>query len=73
MTAAIALLVFSVIIIGLIGFWIKTILDIADTNFADTSHRILWILFVFFFPVVGICCWYVFGRKNARAHWTESY
>lgn len=64
MAAAIVLITFSVLIFGLLFFWLKTILDIANTTFADTLLKAVWIGFVFFFPLVGICCWYLFGRQN---------
>lgn len=65
--AAIAFFTFFIsVVLGLIFIWIRTILEIADTEMEDTSLRIIWMLFVFFMPVVGVCCWYVFGRKRDR-------
>ena len=69
MTAFLIIVVLAFITLGLLFIWIKTILEIADADFADTTHKILWILFVFFMPVVGLCCWYVFGK---RASWERS-
>jgi len=63
MTAFLIIVAFASIILSLLFFWIKTILEIADADFADTTYKVLWILFVFFMPVVGVCCWYVFGQR----------
>ncbi len=65
MTAFLIIVALASIILSLLFFWVKTILEIADADFADATYKILWILFVFFMPVVGVCCWYVFGRQTS--------
>jgi type IV secretory pathway TrbL component len=67
MTAFVIIVALASIILSLLFVWIKTILEIADADFADTTYKVLWILFVFFMPVVGVCCWYVFGRQATWA------
>lgn len=63
MISLIAFFIFLGFIISLLVFWIKTILEIANSEFEDKTFRILWILAVFFFPVVGVICWYLIGRN----------
>jgi len=63
MTAFLIIVALASIILSLLVLWIKTIIEIADADFADTTYKILWILFVFFMPVVGASCWYVFGKR----------
>jgi hypothetical protein len=31
---------------------------------AETLHKVLWALAVFFFPVVGLIVWYIAGPKR---------
>jgi len=62
MTALLIIVALASIILSLLFFWIKTILEIADADFADTAYKIVWILLVFFMPVIGVSCWYVFGK-----------
>ena len=31
---------------------------------ADTGSKVLWGLFVFFFPLVGLIAWYFFGPRS---------
>lgn len=64
MSAIFIILFFSLVVLSLLFVWLKTILEIADAEMEDTSYKIVWVLFVFFMPVVGVCCWYVFGKKH---------
>jgi hypothetical protein len=34
---------------------------------ADTGSKVLWIVLVFFLPVLGFILWYFFGPKTGRA------
>jgi len=63
MTAFLIIVALASIILSLLFIWIKTILEVADADFVDSTYKIVWILFVFFMPVVGVCCWYVFGKR----------
>lgn len=33
---------------------------------ASTGGKLIWLLFVFFFPAVGFVCWLLFGPRSAR-------
>lgn len=68
MAAFIITVFFMVLGLSLLLFWIKTLLEIARTEFYDNTFRVLWILGVFFFPVVGIVCWYLIGKPRV---WTS--
>jgi hypothetical protein len=34
---------------------------------AETSKKILWVLLVFFLPLIGIVLYYLIGRKEFKA------
>jgi hypothetical protein len=34
---------------------------------ADTGRKVLWIVLVFFLPVLGFILWYFLGPKSGRA------
>ena len=34
---------------------------------ADTGTKVLWVVLVFFLPVVGFILWYFIGPKTGRA------
>ena len=42
---------------------IYAIVKIIESS-APTFNKVLWSLFVFFAPVVGLICWYLFGPKG---------
>ncbi|GAB5534538.1 MAG: PLDc N-terminal domain-containing protein [Rubricoccaceae bacterium] len=55
---------------GLIGLLIViadvyAIIQIINSR-ESTGSKVLWGAFVFFAPVVGLVCWYLFGPKAAK-------
>jgi hypothetical protein len=52
---------FIFFIIHVILFVIAAVEIIASDR--DTLKKVLWLLFIFFFPVVGLIVYYLFGRR----------
>ena len=53
-------------IIGLVlfGLAVWAIANIINSN-AETGTKIIWILVVLFFPLLGVIAWYFMGPKSA--------
>lgn len=45
-------------------FWIKAIIEIANSQFTDGTSKIVWLLIVIFLGVIGLLLYYLIGRKN---------
>ena len=54
-------------LIWLIHFaaWVYAMIQIFKSN-ADMPQKILWILIVFFLPVVGLIAWYFMGPGTPK-------
>ena len=53
---------YRLIFLLLLVLYVVVIVDIIRSN-KDTEKKILWILVVFFMPVLGSVLYYVIGRK----------
>ena len=42
---------------------IIAIVEVAGSN-RSTGSKVLWCLFIFFFPVLGLIVYYLFGRED---------
>ena len=51
-------------IVGLIHLAVQiwAIVEIVQSR-KSTLHKVLWVLFVLFFPFIGIICWFLLGRE----------
>lgn len=49
----------------LLGLVIYAILQIAQSS-ADTLNKVIWILVVLVFPVIGLIVWYFVGPGGAK-------
>ncbi|MCM8779887.1 MAG: PLD nuclease N-terminal domain-containing protein [Candidatus Omnitrophica bacterium] len=52
-------------LIGLVVF-ILDIIAIVDLfkSAADTGNKVLWLILILLFPVVGMVCYFLFGKKK---------
>jgi hypothetical protein len=52
-------------VVGLV-VWIYCLVDVAQTREAEIRHlnKVAWLLIVFFFSVLGVIGWFVFGRPQ---------
>lgn len=46
-------------------YWIRTIIEVANSRFSNESHKTLWLLLVILVPVLGMLVYMYFG-KNTR-------
>ena len=51
----------------LLGFIIWAIVSVVQSR-ATTGAKVLWILLVLVFPLVGFLIWLLFGPKSWRRH-----
>lgn len=45
--------------------WIYAIYDIVKGSLSGNNEKIIWLLVVIFFPVLGALCYLLFGRKSS--------
>jgi hypothetical protein len=45
-------------------FWIKTMIEIGSSTFKDDTHKVLWLIFVFIMPLIGMIFYYLLGRSK---------
>ena len=56
-----------IIIFSLLAFlalWIKTLFEIASSNYKDQATKVIWFLVVFFLNLPGIFIYYILGRPT---------
>ena len=61
-------IVFIITIVALaivfLVIWIKTMIEIGRSNFKDDTHKVLWLIFVFVMPLIGMIFYYLLGRSK---------
>ena len=60
---AILLLIWSLIWLAGAAIWIWALIDILRSEFSG-SNKIIWLLVVFFIPVLGLVLYLAMGRKQ---------
>jgi hypothetical protein len=53
-----------VLAIAFLVFWIKTMIEIGHGTFKDDTHKVLWLIFVFIMPLIGMIFYYLLGRSR---------
>jgi hypothetical protein len=55
--------------------WIYCLIDVAQTRVDQIRNlnKGAWLLIVFFFPVLGAICWFVFGRPQSARRPPSAY
>jgi len=64
MFAGIGLLFFVLFGLLVLTFWVWTLLDIVKNGRLNSSEKVIWILVVFFFPLLGSLLYLAVGRKK---------
>ena len=52
------------IMLGILYVWIKTLVEIANTQFPDSTTKIVWGLIVFFTGIIGALIYILVGRPR---------
>ncbi len=52
----------SLIGIAVFALWLWCLYDCARTQIAETGTKILWLLVIFFLPLIGSLAWLCFGK-----------
>jgi hypothetical protein len=55
--------VFIVFILVFVASWIWALIDILISEFKESNDKLLWGLFVFFLPLIGVLAYFFIGRK----------
>lgn len=67
----IALVLLLLIAIPLLIIWVKTVIEISQSNYPDGT-KIIWLLLVLLGGILGIVLYYLIGRKKRiNAHQQE--
>lgn len=55
-----------IIIVGLLFafYWIKTLVDIINRSFPESSTKIIWLLVVIFFGIIGAAVYNFWGKED---------
>ncbi len=62
------LILWSFFAIGLLYFWISTLVSIGKSDFIDHRTKMVWGLLVFFLPLIGVLLYYSIGRNQRINH-----
>jgi cbb3-type cytochrome oxidase subunit 3 len=55
--------VFIVFILVFVASWIWVLIDVVISEFKESNDKLLWGLFVFFLPLIGVLAYFFIGRK----------
>lgn len=55
----------ALFLIGFVVIWVKTIIEIAGSEF-DGNTRVIWLLVVLFMGLLGLIIYYTVGRKQRK-------
>ena len=58
--------------IGVIWFWVWSLIDILKNDFKGSGTKIIWFLAVFFLSIFGSMLYYFIGRKQKIIENTEN-
>ena len=53
-----------IFLLGILYVWIKTLVEIANTQFPDSSTKIVWALIVLFTGIFGAVIYMIAGRPR---------
>lgn len=62
------LLCFAVVALGLLAFWVWMIIDCATRSFSEPNDKIVWILVIVLFYLVGAVIYFFVGRRRGERH-----
>jgi hypothetical protein len=59
-----ALLIWTIVIITVIGFWLFALIDILRHQFRGNYEKLIWVLVVLFLPILGSILYFIIGRSH---------
>jgi hypothetical protein len=57
-------LLMMIIWLVLFIFWVWALIDILKSDFKESINKLIWLLVVFFFYVLGAALYYFIGREQ---------
>lgn len=60
-------LLWIILILGIVavGLWIWGLADILKGTFRGNGSKMLWLVVVIFFPIIGVILYLLFGRRRS--------
>lgn len=55
-----------ILLLAYLFFWIKTLIEIVNSNYNDQATKVIWFLVVFFAGLIGIFIYYIAGRQTKK-------
>ena len=55
-----------ILLLAYLFFWIKTLIEIVNSNYNDQATKVIWFLIVFFAGLIGIFIYYIAGRQTKK-------
>lgn len=53
-----------ILLLIVVFYWIKTIIEIVNSRFSNESNKTLWLLIVILLPALGMLVYIYFGRNS---------
>ncbi|HEX6335135.1 MAG TPA: PLD nuclease N-terminal domain-containing protein [Flavisolibacter sp.] len=63
---SLSLVLITLLSLAFIILWILALVDILRSNFPDNTVKLIWVLVVFFFPLLGAVLYFAIGRKQKQ-------
>ncbi|MBA3025720.1 MAG: hypothetical protein FP820_04835 [Sulfurimonas sp.] len=57
-------LVVGLIYLVLLVIWVWALIEILKSSFKDSINKVIWLLVVFFLPVLGFILYFAIGRAQ---------
>ena len=60
------IIIMVIVMAGVLALWISAVVSIARHPDASPTARVIWIVVVLLFPLLGSAIWFVTGRSSLR-------
>jgi len=44
--------------------WIIALVDVLKSDFSDSTNKLIWVIVIFLFPIVGAIIYFIIGTKQ---------
>lgn len=44
--------------------WIIALVDVLKSDFSDSTNKLIWVIVIFLFPIVGAVIYFIIGTKQ---------
>jgi heme/copper-type cytochrome/quinol oxidase subunit 2 len=58
------LMMVLILSLGMIGFWVWTLIDLLRAEFEEEHNKIIWLLLVIFLPVIGVILYWLIAPEQ---------